>query len=46
MDRELTPEEEEIVRTSVSRGYTPKREVTEPEDPPAGSAGTSQAAED
>ncbi|MGW4587898.1 hypothetical protein ACWEKJ_11280 [Amycolatopsis thermoflava] len=46
MEHELTPEEAEILRTSVSRGYTPKREVTEPDEPPTGSAGTSQAAED
>ena len=42
-DPEFSPDEAEFLRGSTVRGYTPKREVTEPDEAPTGSAGTSHA---
>ncbi|MFI2315405.1 MULTISPECIES: hypothetical protein [Streptomyces] len=43
---ELSPEEAALLQEAEGRGYTPKREVAEPDEAPAGPAGTSQGNED
>lgn len=43
---ELSPEEAKLLRDSRSRGYTPRSEAAEPEEPPAGAAGTSHTTDE
>ncbi|MCL6288686.1 MULTISPECIES: hypothetical protein [Streptomyces] len=38
---ELSPEEAALLEADEGRGYTPKREVAEPDEAPGGPAGTS-----
>ncbi|MEV5830935.1 hypothetical protein AB0L25_35755 [Spirillospora sp. NPDC052242] len=43
---ELSPEEAALLEQAAERGYTPKRQVAEPDEAPGGPAGTSQGNED
>ncbi|MEV2258937.1 hypothetical protein [Streptomyces anulatus] len=43
---EFSPEEAALLQEAEGRGYTPKHKVTEPEEAPAGPAGTSHGNED